>query len=438
MKRAALALTALLGACSEPSTQGVGVPTWNEEVGPLVHSNCLPCHLPDGAAPFALVSSRDVRKRGRQVLEVTHSGFMPPWLPDADGPRFKGERGLSEEELALLTAWVEGGGPVGDGPEPTAPAAEAWPLGPPDKVLETGGWVDIPAEGDGVLHTVVLPTSLEVERDLVAVQFLPSTPRALHGVGWLWDLTGYGLRADESYPGPGFREMGGAGMNTIGALGAWAPGRTAIPLPAGYGMPVEGDGAFMVQLHFNGTGKPEQESSKLGLYFADSPREKTVMDFIMGSLRVDIAPGDSAYLVTDEITLAADAELLGLYPKARYVCSRLRVTAVPPGGGFETLLSISDYDFNWLEPLWYVEPRALEAGTRISLEYIYDNSAANLRNPQHPPQRVGLGRNAEDEMAFLMLYLATDDQEDLEALEAQHRQGFLDRIQDRRDWHAGR
>jgi len=111
---------------------------------------------------------------------------------------------------------------------------------------------------------------------------------------------------------------------------------------------------------------------------------------------------------------------------------------VPPGGGFETLLSISDYDFNWLEPFWYVEPRELEAGTKISLEYIYDNSAANLRNPQHPPQRVGLGRNAEDEMAFLMLYLATDDPVDLEALEAQHRQGFLDRIQDRRDWQAGR
>ena len=203
------------------------------------------------------------------------------------------------------------------------------------------------------LHTVVLPASLGEERDLVAVQLRPSTPRALHGVGWLFDRTGYGPVADAGYPGPGFREMGGVGMNTIGALGAWAPGRAALPLPEEHGFPVGGDGAFLVQLHLKGTGKPERERPSLGLYFAEGPRSRPVMDLIMGSLCVDIPAGDPEYLVTDELVLPVSTELVGLYPKARYLCSRMVVRAEAPDGTVEVLLSISDYDFNWLEPFWY-------------------------------------------------------------------------------------
>lgn len=427
-----------LFACAEPASSPVEAPTWTRDVAPLVHQHCLPCHLPDGPAPFALATHRDVSRRGRQVVEVVRTGFMPPWLPDDRGPALRGRRGLTEEEVEVLAAWVAAGAPQGDGPDPTPPAAEPWPLGEPDLVLEGEGWVDIPPEGDGILHTVVLPASLGEERDLVAVQLRPSTPRALHGVGWLFDRTGYGPAADAGYPGPGFREMGGVGMNTIGALGAWAPGRAALPLPGEHGFRVGGDGAFLVQLHLKGTGKPERERPSLGLYFAEEPRSRPVMDLIMGSLCVDIPAGDPEYLVTDELVLPVSTELVGLYPKARYLCSRMVVRAEAPDGTVEVLLSISDYDFNWLEPFWYEEPVQLAAGTRLLLEFVYDNSSGNLRNPSHPPQRAGLGRDADDEMAFLMLYLAPDEASDLEVLEALHQQGFRDRIEARRAWQEGR
>lgn len=371
-------------------------------------------------------------------MEVVRSGFMPPWLPDGDGPRFHGERGLQGEEIETLDTWLANDAPLGDGPEPELPPFARWPLGEPDQVLEVDGFVDIPAEGSGVLHTVVMPLAIEKPKHLVAVQFSPSTPRALHGAGWLFDLTGYGLRTDSRSVGTGYRDMGGVGMNTIGALGGWSPGREAIRLPQSYGFPLEGEGALVTQLHFNGTGKPERERSRVGLYFDDRENLTPVMDLIMGSLCVDIAPGDANYIVTDEITLPVATELIGLYPKARFVCSRLQVSALTTDGDSLPLLKISDYDFNWLEPFWCIEPRPLPAGTRVRMEFVYDNSSTNLRNPHHPPRRIQLGRDAEDEMAFLMLYLAAGTPGDLEALESLHRRGFQERIRDRAEWRESR
>jgi Flp pilus assembly protein TadD len=51
----------------------------------------------------------------------------------------------------------------------------------------------------------------------------------------------------------------------------------------------------------------------------------------------------------------------------------------------------------------YTDPMMLPAGTKITMRYAYDNSAGNVRNPNHPPARVAAGNRANDEMAHLWL-----------------------------------
>jgi hypothetical protein len=50
------------------------------------------------------------------------------------------------------------------------------------------------------------------------------------------------------------------------------------------------------------------------------------------------------------------------------------------------------------------------------MEFTYDNSAANPRNPNHPPRRVGWGPESTDEMAGLHLQVIPPRNEDLEEL----------------------
>ena len=48
----------------------------------------------------------------------------------------------------------------------------------------------------------------------------------------------------------------------------------------------------------------------------------------------------------------------------------------------------------------------LPKDTRIEMEYTYDNSQNNVRNPSHPPVRVSYGEQTTDEMAYAFLTFA--------------------------------
>src|SRR5579875_3823962 len=88
--------------------------TWSRQIAPIVYSNCAMCHHPGGAGPFSLLSYAEARRHAPQILDVTQSRYMPPWLPEPGYGDFAGERRLSEEDLALVRKWVEAGTPQGD------------------------------------------------------------------------------------------------------------------------------------------------------------------------------------------------------------------------------------------------------------------------------------------------------------------------------------
>ncbi len=45
--------------------------TFARDVAPIVFAKCSPCHHPGEAAPFSLLTYDDVRRRARQIVDVT-------------------------------------------------------------------------------------------------------------------------------------------------------------------------------------------------------------------------------------------------------------------------------------------------------------------------------------------------------------------------------
>ena len=90
--------------------------------------------------------------------------------------------------------------------------------------------------------------------------------------------------------------------------------------------------------------------------------------------------------------------------------------ALLPDGVRRTLLRIPDWNFNWQRQYRYASPIRLPEDTRIEMEFTYDNSAANVRNPHNPPQRITWGPGSADEMAGLHIEVAPDDEDDAEEL----------------------
>jgi Tfp pilus assembly protein PilF len=98
-----------------------------------------------------------------------------------------------------------------------------------------------------------------------------------------------------------------------------------------------------------------------------------------------------------------DVDVLAIYPHAHYLGKMLEAYATLPDGSRRWLIRIPDWDPSWQQVFNYGEPVFLPKGATISMRYHYDNSAANVRNPSHPPRRVRGGNQATDEMAHLWL-----------------------------------
>jgi hypothetical protein len=118
----------------------------------------------------------------------------------------------------------------------------------------------------------------------------------------------------------------------------------------------------------------------------------------MVSRPIELAPGEVKTAIA-ETTLDADYLLIALYPHMHLRGRSMRLEAIAPGGAAETLLDVPDYDFEWQHRYVLARPRVLTAGTRLRCTAVYDNSAANPRNPD-PMAHVKYGPATTDEMFF--------------------------------------
>ena len=100
--------------------------TWSKEMSRLVYKRCAMCHR-DGGSAFSLMTYEQARPWAKAIKEETLERRMPPWQAVKGFGEFKNDRGLTEEELEVISDWVEGGAPEGE-PKflPATPKPAAW------------------------------------------------------------------------------------------------------------------------------------------------------------------------------------------------------------------------------------------------------------------------------------------------------------------------
>jgi tetratricopeptide (TPR) repeat protein len=184
----------------------------------------------------------------------------------------------------------------------------------------------------------------------------------------------------------------------------WKPGSAPYVEPEGMAIPLDGNSDLVLNTHLQPSGKPETLQPTLGLYFTDKPATlHPILLQMENDEALDIPAGAKDFVVSDEFTLPVSVSLLAIYPHAHYLGKDLEAMATLPDGSRRTLIHIANWDLNWQAVYRYAEPMTLPAGTKITMRFAYDNSAENVRNPNHPPARVVAGNRANDEMAHLWL-----------------------------------
>ena len=379
--------------------------TFTRDVAPIVFSACASCHRPAGGAPFSLLTYQDVKSRAVQIVAATRDRVMPPWKPEAGYGRFADERRLSDEQIAIIRAWFEGGAVEGDPTLlPPAPASSSqWVLGAPDLVLQTPAYL-LRATGDDVYRNFVLPIATSRARYVKAWQFLSGNSHVVHHATMQFDPTGASRRLDAQDPEPGYE---GLIPHSVGSpdgffLG-WLPGHTPYIAPEGMAWPLPQRTDLVMMLHLRPSGKSELVQASLGLYFSDGPPRLNPLLVRLTKQHMDIPPGERRYVVTDSFLLDADVDVYTVQPHAHYLAKEVKSFATLPDGTRKWLIYIRQWDFEWQGVFRYARPEFLPAGTTIAMEYTYDNSGENPHHPQRPPRRVTYGQRTTDEMAELWM-----------------------------------
>ncbi len=385
-------------------------PTFNKQIAPIIFEYCAACHHPGGAGPFSLLGYQDVKKRARLIADVTHSRYMPPWLPEPGYERFADERRLSDEQIATIRRWVDAGMPEGDAKDlPPAPKFGAgWQLGQPDLIVKMNEGFTLRAEGQDVFRNFVIPIPVTATKYVKAVEILPGNKQIVHHANILIDRTGGSRRLDEKDPGPGFGGMEvsieSESFEPDSHFLFWKPGTSSWVEPDGMAWRCDPRTDLVLNMHLQPSGKPEQIQAEIGLYFTDKPQ--TIFPMLLQLERdgaLDIPPGRKDFIITDELTLPVGVDVLGIYPHAHYLGKEIEGWATLPDKSKRWLIRIARWDLNWQAVYKYGEPIFLPQGTVISMRFSYDNSADNPRNPNHPPKRVVAGNKSSDEMGHLWL-----------------------------------
>ena len=202
-----LILCFLMGVHAQ--TRRNSTPTFNQNIAPIIYEYCAACHHSGGSAPFSLMNFQEVQKRGKMLVEVTKSRYMPPWLPEPGHGDFIGARRLSDTSIKIIADWVADGMPEGTAKDlPPAPKFnEGWQLGKPDLIVKMNESFTVPAAGSDVFRNFVLPIPVDKTRFVKAIEILPGNKQIVHHANILIDRTGASRRLDVQDSEAGFGGM---------------------------------------------------------------------------------------------------------------------------------------------------------------------------------------------------------------------------------------
>jgi mono/diheme cytochrome c family protein len=465
MNRSRVVLIALVGigaavSLALPASQAIetksaapGV-TFTKDVAPIFFKSCAECHRPGEAAPFSVLSYKDVRPWAKSIREKVVNREMPPWHADPHVGEWANDRRLKQQEIDAITAWIDGGAKEGDVKDlPAAPQfAEGWTIGKPDVVIEMPEEFTLEGSGPDEYQYFDVPTNFTEDKYVQMAEARPGNRKVVHHViafvvppgspnmakipkeqrdkalemalkNSPFYRDGYLIRLKPDQPvyndvneiPPNLR--GDAGIGDF--LTGYAPGSIPSVWSPGVAKKIPAGATLRFQVHYSKVaGSEQKDRSKIGLIFAKQPPEKTVKSRAASNIYFQIPPGAERHKVTAVWKPSVDITIHSLSPHMHYRGAAMEYKVVYPDGGAEMLLNVPKYSFNW--QMTYNPKKLLRvpAGSRIEVTAYFDNSTKNKLNPD-PSKAVRHGEPTYDEMMMGFVEYVTEKPKQLAAIDPQ-------------------
>ena len=398
--------------------------TYYKDILPIMQDNCQSCHRPSGAnisgliAPMSLMDYTETRPWARAIARKVESREMPPWFASEPKGVFENERGLTDDEISTIVDWVETGAPAGNRTD--APPLKRW------TDAMNGGWAL--GEPDFV---VKMSEPYRIEDDIYDLNitfYTELTEDVLPADAWVkgWEfrvgdnqithhMCSSVLSPEVDAPADGTAvEDEGADVANSRLLSCVAEGGEADMLPEGFGVLIEKGSTISFNMHYHkepAEGSAAWSSPEIGFFLADEPITYKVVNDSLSNRGFEIPPNHPNYRIGSSRLLEKDTLVLTYWPHAHLRAKAARYTAVYPDGHEELLLDVPSYDQGWQITYKYKEPKLLPKGTRIDVDFWYDNTPERgSRRSFNSNRFVGHGPRTDDEMSLGFIGYAEIDE----------------------------
>lgn len=401
----------------------VDPPTYYEDIKPLVDAKCGNCHRDGGIAPFSLETYEQAKTWAAPSKTAVSNRTMPPWLADNGCNSYKGDRSLSDEQIAAFTAWVDGGALEGD----PAHAGEPLPGGQQFPSVDVS--LPLPLEYTPLsepddYRCFVLDWAEDTVKYVSAFRATPGEARVVHHVIAFIappDQAAEAVALDTADPAPGYPCFGGPGLSGRPQwLGAWVPGDPGKVAPPGTGVRVDPGSKIIVQMHYNTltAGKlPDRTTLDLALT-TSVEKEALVMpwanpSWLKGNMPIPAFEEDVMHTFSfDPTVFFSDGKPIRFHGAALHMHTlgtrgRLSILRSDGSGSEACLLDVPRWDFDWQGMYDLAEPVDLMPGDRLTLECHWDNSPPNqpiIDGKPKMPTDVNWGEGTTDEMCLGVFY----------------------------------
>ena len=432
------ALIALsLTACNEDtgaSDEGATADrvTFYEDVLPILAHNCNTCHTEGEVAPFPLDDYDSAVEFAPLIAVSIAERTMPPFSANNDGScnTFVDAQWLTDDEIDLITQWVDEGTPEGD-PETPRPDVRAPNQLRGNDIVETGvpvAYTPVPEDYPGGetedYQCFRMTEPADRDRFLIGFDVVPDNTAMVHHViafevnpNFLGNEATIEALEAETPDQPGWKCTGAAGDGVIpeGVPVAWAPGTGAVNYPEGTGIKIEQGNILVVQMHYDMSGgKTGTDRTIVNLDYADAVEREARMTltdpFLYGAVLGDpdqLPPGKEHALyewsmrladATFESSAQGDVEVYGVLPHMHKRGNAMTVEfGSTSGGGMQCGARIDRWDFDWQRLYFLDEPIQTTYDDEVRVVCDYDTSLDT--EPVFP------GFGTDDEMCLVGLYI---------------------------------
>lgn len=422
-----------IASCGSPETNpGSTTPTtkltWNDDIGPLVHTHCGTCHYPGGSGHFDLLNYESTKNWAPSASAAMNAGRMPPWPPASDCHEYTGARTLPAGVVEKFDEWVAGGMPVGEG------AAKSFTPRLLDKLRAdltakmTEAYTPNASLTDDY-RCFVLDLDFPADTWVEGVDVTPGTPQVHHVLTYAvgGSELSAAMKADTDEAGSGYTCFGGpvpgastgAGATNAGKfpilVGAWVPGFQAQPTPQGSAILVPAGNRLVMQVHYNtDTGNPAPDGTSLTMQTRASAPAFLSRMVPLAQLDLKINAGDPASQHTMTMTNwgSSPTTIAGVAGHMHNLGKHFRTSVLHTSNKEECMLDIPDWDFQWQMQYNFTQTSyvMVQPGDSVRLECTYDNSAENqpvVGGVKQQPKDVTWGEGTLDEMCLMYLSVIT-------------------------------